>query len=81
MKITTAWAVDNGDDTPYLLESYSEYDFDNWGGEPEFFIDKVARAQRERGATVRRLVIEIPGDAVENLFLSPVVAGNVVDQG
>lgn len=83
MRITTAWAESEVDgEMPWLVSAYDEFTFDSWNGVPDFFTDAVKKAGPDtegRGPRVRVLEIEIPQEAVEALFESPVTRGEVVE--
>lgn len=78
--IKTAWVVEHGDPGgPWLIASYDDITFDNWGEEPEFYTDEVKKYRQDPRNEVRELVIQIPTEAINNLFKVPTVAATVAE--
>lgn len=67
IRVTTAWASERDGERPWLISAYDETTFEEWGREPDFFVQAVDSA-RASGFEVRSVVLTTDYDAIEARF-------------
>lgn len=80
MDIITAWKLESGDERPWLVSAYDEVTQEEHNGIPDFYLKDVeaAREPVTSGSVLRELLIRIPDEHLDSLFLVPGVRAEVV---
>lgn len=72
MRIYTLWAEGDEGEMPWQVDSVDEYTVDNNGDFPETYKEK------KNCGTYRELILCIPDEVVQRLFIPPEVAAKVI---
>lgn len=73
MIVYTLWRNGDLNDLPWLVDAVDEYTVEDWGDFPPDYLKK------KNDPNVRELAINIPEDAVRDLFEPPPVEGEIVN--
>ncbi len=73
-KITLAFVMDDG--SPWLVSSYDEYTFDEWGRVPDYHREAIAK--QGPNAEIRECIVEVDDAAIHALFDAPTIPASPV---